>query len=378
MNDRNRETGQTNRSEQNGARALLSRIGLTASVALSALVLSPSVQADDAPVPHSEDAPSLQPYIDQQKALLDSTTPNGAPEESYTESEKKRLLKEKPAETTEEGSQSYIDRERALNPGLNYQAPEGNSSYTETRRAQLPPKEDRSAIQDFKDGKGPPKAKYEGVVTQAGGFRLDASATRTVTAEPGAANQAFDSLYKPGWVPALSVFYEYQFLRSDSLASLGLVFNGGLTYQHGNGTFAVPLYAGTPTPAAAATPNPYATTTRTQFQFLTVPLMIGPSFRLNLLHYIQPYLQVGPALVGYFELRKDQRSGNHGLAKGIEFDGGINILLDWLSEGVHWDLYQEFGIHHSYLTVHYNHLNTPSGDLHFTSNAVSLGLSYEF
>jgi hypothetical protein len=146
----------------------------------------------------------------------------------------------------------------------------------------------------------------------------------------------------------------------------------GLGYYHGNGNFAVDL----------AKPDGsgefFGTASRTKFQFFTLPVMAGLSYRFNLLRILRPYVMAGPTLIGYVEMRNDSKEGNRGYSTGVYFSGGVSILLDWISKTSSWELYSNEGVKHYYLTIDYSRLSTLSGDVSVAVSGVYAGLTFEF
>ncbi len=303
---------------------------------------------------------SQQPYIDQLKQGLE---PQGQAEgrpDSFIQSERERLGKP-------EGTGNYIET-------LQRSLPEDSrprSSLIESEKRRLGPGDPKGgAIQAVKEGHSELKSKRGGPIHHAAGFKFGTTMSRTIVASAGAGGRTFSEVYGDGFTPDLQGFYEYQPFHSEWFGNVGLVVGGGLSVRSGTGAFAFNL----PKPGGGF----FGTSSRTKFQFFTLPLWFGANYRFNLFRVLRPYLQVAGVVMGYVEMRSDERAGHRGNARGVMFSGGVNILLDWIAPSAAADLYHSFGIQHYYLTIDYTRLDTFSGDVDFVFSGLSLGMTYEF
>jgi len=310
---------------------------------------------------------SNQPYIDQVKrgwkekpaaVQADPSVPD-----PYLQSIKKKQL------PTSYPNESYIEHLRKSDPSLQRETP---STFLDREKEKMTPKETRSAIADTKSGRSQVRAKKEGKIRNAAGFRVGAAVDRAV-ARPGGTT-TFTQVYGNKWVPDITAFFEYQPFHSEWLGNVGVVASFGFTQNRGSGQFAFapnrpPILGGTTT---------FSTKSSTNFNFISLPLVIGANYRFNLARIIRPYAQIGAAAIGYIETRDDQKKGNRGYSNGYSMSVGANLKLDWLDKTTSWDLYQSSGIQQYYLTIDYTRLATLAGPVDFTVSGFSAGLTYEF
>jgi hypothetical protein len=234
-----------------------------------------------------------------------------------------------------------------------------------------PTKPDDSAIVRVKRGESELKIRKEGDIHFLGGFQLGASATRSVRDLGGVTNATLETVYGTSWVPDVRFHMEWQPFHSEWFGNLGFQGTAGFTLQTGKATFQFPLND----PVSG---QPFGSTSRTELRFITVPVTVGATYRFNLLHWIRPYVQASGLMVGYSESRSDGLADQSGYSTGASWGGGANFLLNPLFPSITRDLYLSSGVHHLYLTVDWNQQLTKEGDLEFSSNTVSAGLSYEF
>jgi hypothetical protein len=309
----------------------------------------------------SAEEPTPQPYIDQLRRDL---RPDQESAESYTEKLRRKNAEKQPQQ---ESSESYTESLRKTLPPTQGQP----SSFIGSEKDKIPAKSEGGAIQAVKDGTSDLKALKEGEIHHAAGFRLSAASSRTVTGGGGSASGDFYTYYERGWVPELSFFYEYQPIHSEIFGNIGLIAGAGFTYQKGTGVFRIPV-------TNPFTGTTFGTTSRTTLRFITLPVSLGVNYRLNLLHYLRPYVQASAVVVGYTELRSDGREDLRGRSTGFQFSGGANILLDSLFKKASWNLYESYTVKHYYLTVDYTKLATVAGDIDFDASTMSVGFTYEF
>ena len=327
-----------------------------------------------------EQGHSDQPYIEELKKTMDTADPKDTvvrtPEnpDPYIQEIKKRVGAPS-ADSKPESDQSYIDQLRKTDP---HTRPAETESYTEQEKAKLAKdpksaKENDSAIQAVKENRSELHAVKSGDIHSAAGFRIGASADRTVKMGPTSAN--FEAIYgnQKQWIPDISLFYEYQPFHSEWFGNLGFFASTGVTYQSGNGKLGLDIPR-----SESAGGGTFGTDSQTSFKFITIPTMVGVNYRMNLFRVLRPYVQVAPTAIGYIEMRSDDVSGNHGYSKGLSYGGGANLILDWISSSFSWDLYRELGVKHYYLTVDYTKTNTYGGDLQFSVSSLSAGFTYEF
>jgi hypothetical protein len=297
-------------------------------------------------------AEASQPYIDQLKRELkenDAAAPTGG---SYTEELKKKL-------GAEPGGSDGAGYTESLKRAMDAKESSAPGSYTEEQKQKLGPAPRGSAIQDYKEGKQL-QARMEGEVRHAGGLRFGASLTQDITG----GRRNFQDVYNSLTLPGVGAWYEYQPFRNDWLGNLGLVASVNASLNRGRGVFETDIGFGTQA--------------RTKLSFITLPVMVGASYRFSLLRFIRPYVMAGPTAVGYFELRDDDRDTQWGYSRAVTLSGGVDILLDWIDRRSMWERYETGGIKHTWLTVDYTRISTFSGDVDFSLAGLNLGLTFEF
>lgn len=308
---------------------------------------------------------SVQPYLDNVLEHLPEQAPYDG---SYIESVKKQLAEEEgPAEEPE----SYIDLIRESAPEEFRRTEE--ESYIQKLKSRLQPQVEReSAIQAVQEGRSELAPKKNGGIRNAVGLRLGAaSLAQSITAQGSNAARAFQEIYKESWVPDLTLFFEFQPFRDEWLGAVGLVVSSGVAVYRGTGLFQYTLLN-------PVTGQAFASESRTAFTFYTIPLFVGANYRFSLARILRPYVQAGPSAFGYVETRSDNTSTLYGVSWGGIVSGGVNLLLDWISPGSAWSLYELASVKHYYLTVDYSQVITLSGPVRFSSSEISVGFTYEY
>lgn len=317
-----------------------------------------------------------QPYLDRIKRSMNEEEglSDASPAEGQGYSEKIRGELKAKGKTGDPGKnytgriQSLIQEEQAES-GEKSEPSEGYSSTLKQKLA--PTKPEESAIARVRQGESALKIRKEGDIHFLGGFQLGASATRSVRDLGGVTNATLETVYGTSWIPDVRFHMEWQPFHSEWFGNLGFQGTAGFTLQTGKATFQFPLND----PVSG---DAFGSTSRTELRFITVPVTVGATYRFNLLHWIRPYVQASGLMVGYSESRSDGLADQSGYSTGASWGGGANFLLNPLFPSITRDLYLSSGVHHLYLTVDWNQQLTKEGDLEFSSNTVSAGLSYEF
>ena len=308
---------------------------------------------------------SSQPYIDSLKQRFNNAgKPNDAGAESYTEAER-RKLKAQPAP-----EQSYIDQLKEQHPER--YAPNSDSPFTEGEKSKLAPKETGGAIQALKEGRSELHAKRdEKPITSGIGLRIGAGVARTITVNDSTTATArdFSSVYT-GADPEIALVFEWHPFHSETYGNLNVFGSLGATFANGFGIFQF----------APLKPDDtrFDSISRTAFQFFTVPITVGLGYRFNLAKYIRPYVNVGPTIIGYDEMRKDGNPSHTGYSYAFTAEAGAAILLDWVSSSASWDFYEEYKIKHYYLTLAYGNQATFASDVNFNYSGLYAGILFEF
>lgn len=302
------------------------------------------------------------PYIDRLR--------QGLPPEENTGSLIDEVRKKKGVIT--DNQDDYI---RRLKEGLD--DPKGEKAeegYLESERARLgPSKSEGGAIQAVLDGKSKLKSRREGKVTGAAGFRIGASMTHNVTASPDFQLRSYEDIYGASSIPAFEFFYEFQPFRSEILGNIGIFTSAGTKVARGFGKFKSTL-----TKPNAIGGGTFPLESRTQFSFVSIPITAGLSYRFHLLKYLRPYAVVGLGAVPWAEMRSDSQAGHRGFSRVMNINFGVAILLDWMNESSAFDMYDSFGIKHSYLSVDYVKRTNLGGNVSFDTNGVLVGMTFEY
>lgn len=298
-------------------------------------------------------------YIDELRKKISPAESPGA----FLESIRKTL----PAETSQE---SYIEQLKKEHPENFTQTYE--ESWIKQKMQELPPKESGGAIAAVREGTSELKPNFQGEIRYTVGARYGASLFRDVSAVEGTLLRPFNELYSQNRVPDLTAFFEYQILRHESFASLGILANVGISYFHGLGTMKYDLVK----PWAPA--ETFGQGMSTLFQFYMVPVTVALTYRLNLLHFIRPFVMAGPTGIFYFETRNDRQKGHRGFSKGFYGSAGVSILMDWISPRESWDAYQGWGVRHSYVTIEYGRTASVGSNVDFSVAGLWAGVAFEY
>lgn len=238
-----------------------------------------------------------------------------------------------------------------------------------------------SAIQAVADGKSELRLRRPGPIKHAVSVALGATASRGLTlADSGATGPGFADIYDSGWVADFSLHYEWQIFNHPIAGSFGIFGAGGISSFTGKGAFSRTLYKpnASPTVATLSTSTPYGARSNTAFTLLVIPMNLGINYRMNLLRYVQPFAMIGGSGVGMIEVRGDSNPNRWLPTFGLYYSGGVNLLLDWMSQGMTWELYDVFRIKHTYITGQFSGIQTFTGDVRVSSQVVYLGLTFEY
>ncbi|MBI3535511.1 MAG: hypothetical protein HY072_08535, partial [Deltaproteobacteria bacterium] len=209
----------------------------------------------------------------------------------------------------------------------------------------------------------------KGKIKSAIAIKLNVSANKNITASDSL--RPFQDIYGSKWAPELGMAYELKPMYSEWFGSVGIVFSVGFGFHEGIGIFKKALVNN-------KTGTAFASESQTRFKFFTIPIGAGLNYRFNLLRILRPYIQAQGALIGFIETRSDEQKNKRGFSKCALTSGGINLLLDWFSKNFDWDIYEESGIKHSYLTLDYTKVFTYSSNVAFNASSWNLGFTYEF
>lgn len=327
--------------------------------------------------PVRAEGPANSPYIDQLRREIqerDAEKAADAPSDgqSFIDSRRKHIEESDSEKRQEEGArpgESYIERLRREDPER-FAKPD-TSGYTGAEALKLETKEAGGAIRAVQEGRSELKPRYKDDISGAFHIRYGAKITRDYTGSADAIYQPFDDVYGGNYAPELSFLYEYQPFHSEILGNFGLVGGLGAAYFHGTGKFQNAL-------EKPWSPGDFFGSPRTLFQFWTIPVSAGINYRFNLLHFLRPYVAVLPTATLYIEDRNDSIDAKRGIAKTIQWVGGVAILLDWIAPSNTWDAYHQNGIRHSYLTIEYTKVTSIGSDVALTASGLYAGMSFEF
>lgn len=330
---------------------------------------------------------SLTPWIDRQQEKLTKEKegseaskiegPNAGVSATPFIDRVSRQNAGRPGESSEANSQSdgtpYLDRRRSELERVATEA-KNDDSVESTLGSE-------SAIQAVADGKSELRLRRPGHIKHAVSVALGATANRGLTlSDSGATGPGFTDIYESGWVADFNLHYEWQIFHHPLAGSFGIFGAGGISSFSGKGAFTRTLYKPNPSPTVAtlSTSSPYGARSSTAFTLLVIPMNIGINYRMNLLRYVQPFAMIGGSGVGMIEIRGDSNPNRWLPTFGLYYSGGVNLLLDWMSQGMSWELYDVFRVKHTYLTGQFSGIQTFTGDIRVSSQVVYLGLTFEY
>ncbi|NDF14171.1 hypothetical protein EB061_02470 [bacterium] len=308
-------------------------------------------------VAHGEESSSPQPYIDRLKKQLEKSSENPAP--SYTEEFQKSLQPREPETSYTEKIKASLDPEQ----GVGQSAAPGSESYTESEKKKLPGEAEReSPIQAVLAGKSVTTEPKRPDISHALGFMVGVNPNISVSDPNGSFN--YSTIYGSGWQPELLMHYEWQPGHSEYFGSFGFHLNTGITYGQGYGQLSFPFNG--------------STVSQTKFTFLQVPMMIGATYRFNLLRLIRPYIGADVGAILYNESRRDDVGDKRGYSTVYSGHLGAALLLDYFDGGSARDGYLSTGIQHSYFVAEFMYLDTFSkSSVVFKRSGVYAGFLFE-
>jgi hypothetical protein len=301
----------------------------------------------------------VQPYIDEIRKSLSTEKEPG----SHIESIRREL--------PPVSSESYIEKLKKED-SERFGAKPDSKSWIDERKRLLPEKETGGAISAFREGRSELKPRFVGDIHHAFGVRYGVSMTREISGTPDMVLRPFTDIFGGNYVPDLGFFYEYQLGHHEQFGSVGIVATATVSYFYGSGKYKFNLQK--PWDPASS----FGLSAPTQFQFFSIPVSLGANYRLNILHFLRPFVMAAPGGVIYIESRSDKQSGHRGFSRTLYVVGGVSVLLDWLSRSDAWDSYQSFGFRHSYLTVQYERLTPLGSSVDFAFSGITAGLTFEY
>jgi hypothetical protein len=315
----------------------------------------PSLPAAESapPVP-----PSPQPYIDSLMSGLSAEEGSQSTTDSSGKTYTEKLRDALPAK--DENSYTETLKGRI---GAGSDADKNYSNKLQTELGKKPG--GSSAIADLQSNRELKADKGDRYTRTAFNLKVATTLNRTYSA-PGVSSDQYENVYGEGWQPDLLFTYEWRPLwKTTFLDGLGLLAGTGFTTVAGKGKFT--YVAG------------FGEDSSTRVRLITVPLYVGPIFRINLGKIFAPFVAAGIGVLGFYERRADQGKDIRGRSFMTTFSFGANIGLSWISSKSSWDAYQNSFIKHTYLTVDYTRQQTLSGGVaDATISGVSGGVLFEF
>lgn len=324
-----------------------------------------------------------QPYIELLKKTMpdeQKQIPSQQPQGEEYLLQQKRLLEQQSDERPLRPGESYIQKLKDTDPVLIEQKSNPQDvktgSFIEREKTILSPKKNESAISKVKSGSSELELERPGEIDGAWGLRLGTGMLRarniTTTSSTTATSRSFTDVYGTKYRPSLNLFYEFQPVHHNWLGALGIQAGLGLTFDKGTGQFATSNLANEKSSLA------FGASSRTQVTFLTFPLSLGGVYRFHLLKFLRPFVYAGANFIPYFETRSDSQDGHRGFSLAAELRGGLSFMLDFLSDQSAWNLYDEQGIKHFYLTVDYIRQLPLTGDVSFEVSGLFIGFMAEY
>lgn len=178
--------------------------------------------------------------------------------------------------------------------------------------------------------------------------------------------QTFQSVYGSAEKLMFVFEYEWQLLKLP-IGKLGLAVATGLYTTSGNGFYRKPELQ--PSPRAEEV-----------YSFYIFPNSISAIYRLQFSdrQILVPYGTAGLDYFGILETRDDGGSTKFGGGAGFHVGFGGSMQLDFLSKQSMFDLDQEFGINHIYLTVDFRYVQGIASTFNITQNLLTGGILAEF
>ncbi len=315
----------------------------------------------------TSDESSNQPYIDQ--LLKEGSVQSGS--ESSGDSYIRGIQKQFSNKPSSEGAATgHIEQLRREDPSL---VPDVSGEYyTDQERKKLEPKTEGGAIQAVREGKSELKMKMPGGISRSFGLRYGIkSVSQNYSLSSGSGSVDFKTLYGQNSSTDLSGFYEFQPIYSELFGSLGIIGIFGVSVFSGTGQLATTI-------TDPRTGQLFPQSSQTQFQFFAFPASLALNYRFNLFQILRPSIMVGPTALGYWENRSDSKPNILGLSWAVYTSIGISVLLDWMSKEMHWDLYANHKIQHSFFTVDYIQYFPLSGQLKAQNSGVFVGFAFEY
>lgn len=317
------------------------------------------------------DSGSASPFIDSIKqGLKPEAETSSAEPDPYLQSIKSKLKVRDQAE-------GYSEREKAK---LKDQA--STEGYSEKEKAKVEAREEGGAIAALNEGRSELHAVRKGEAHQEFGLRVGSVLSRSVSAPQGVQLQSFTNIYGTALHPDFDFFYDREIIPHFGPGKLSIQGILGVSYFDGNGTFAIPSLSFGFAPRDAADPTktslPVGSVSQTRFQFLIIPLIAEVNYSFPLGKYFRPFVNAGPAVIPYAEVRLDKGHGNKGYSFGLMESAGISLMLDWIQGSRASDLYYEHGVKHYYLNIEYSNLSSFEGDVSIATQGLFAGLSFEY
>ncbi len=306
-------------------------------------------------------ADTVDPYIKKLKKRLVESDQSTELTESYTETEKKKLL-ESEAESVKRDD-SYIDR---LKKNIGEQDTDEDTSkdYSNLEKNKLEEETDReSPIQVIKEGRDQ-QLGFGKVPSIKNAFGFKMGITPNMKVEIANGSNAFDDVYGKGYRPELIFHYERQWFHSENFGSLSLGGDIGVAYSGGNGLFQYNVGS--------------SNQSKTGFSFFQVPVLIDAVYRFNLLRLIRPYAGAGAGAIFYNEVRNDSKIDKRGYTPVYKVNVGASLLLDFFDRKTSRNSYLSSGIQHSYFFLEYLYLNSFKSTVSFKRSGIYGGFLFEY
>jgi len=213
--------------------------------------------------------------------------------------------------------------------------------------------------------------KRPGPIKNSVGFRIGAAMNKSARLVNADGNrQTFDRVYRDNWYADVAFFYDYYPFYYKNLGTLGFGADVGINYLTGSGVYEYEMTKPDGSSFGAVSKSDY---------ILTIfPIYVGPTFKLNVIPYIQPYATVKPGMIFLREKRLDDGETRKARSTTLRIAGGLGVQLDWISQSAAFSLYEGFGIKHIYLTAEYQKTETLGGPVQFTDSVVYTGTAFEF
>lgn len=170
----------------------------------------------------------------------------------------------------------------------------------------------------------------------------------------------YSDFYGEGDLP--SVFFDYEWILTQTAGLLSFGVGTGLSMSKGNGRFITGEEA------------------LEEYQLFILPNQIYLTYRLQFWdqQWLVPFVRASYFPIGLAELREDESLPNLAIAHAIGGGGGIKINLNYFDSVSLYELDADYGINNLWLDIEYRNLTGLDEIVDFSSEMVHAGFAFDF